>query len=78
MLPAGLTLGWDKASVKTVNAKRAQISLDGIWRFAPAAEAAPDPPKVGWAYLKVPGSWQDRPGRGSACNLRPPLPCTIP
>ena len=38
VLPAGITLDWDKTSVKTVNAKRAQVSLDGIWRFIPAAE----------------------------------------
>ena len=63
MLPAGVALDWDKTSVKTVNAKRAQISLDGIWRFIPAAEGAAEPPKLGWAYIKVPGSWQDRSGQ---------------
>ncbi len=66
VLPAGISLGWDKTSVKTVNAKRAQVSLDGIWRFTPAAEAEVDPPKLGWAYINVPGNWQDRPGRRSA------------
>ena len=39
-LPAGMSLGWDKTNVKALNAKRAQVSLDGIWRFIPAAEAA--------------------------------------
>ncbi|MCX6905155.1 MAG: hypothetical protein NTW03_17085 [Verrucomicrobia bacterium] len=58
-----LTLNWDKASIVTVNAKRAQVSLAGIWRFAPAAEGTAEPPKVGWAYIKVPGSWQNPPGR---------------
>jgi beta-galactosidase len=57
VLPAGVELGWDNMSVETVNAKRAQVSLDGIWRFTPAAEAA-EPPKLGWAYIRVPGSWQ--------------------
>ena len=37
--------------------KRAQVSLDGIWRFIPAAEGAASP-KLGWAYIKVPGTWQ--------------------
>jgi len=66
VLPVGIALGWDKANVKTVNAKRAQVSLDGIWRFTPASEAEVDPPKLGWAYINVPGNWQDRRGRRSA------------
>jgi len=63
-LPAGVTLDWDKTSVETLNSKRSQVSLDGIWRFIPAAEGSAEPPKVGWAYIKVPGSWQGRGGRG--------------
>ena len=63
VLPPGTTLNWDKASIVTVNAKRAQVSLTGIWRFVPATEGAAEPPKVGWAYIKVPGSWQSPPGR---------------
>lgn len=66
VLPAGVELDWDKAIVKTVNTKLAQVFLDGIWRFTPAAEAAAEPPKLGWAYIKVPGSWQNRQGRRSA------------
>ncbi len=69
-LPPGVALGWDKADVRTINAKREQVSLDGIWRFTPAAEGVADPPKLGWAYIKVPGSWQDRQGRGSAFVAR--------
>jgi beta-galactosidase len=65
VLPAGATLDWDKTSVATVNAKRAQLSLDGIWRFIPAAEAAANPPKLGWGYIKVPGDWQIHPGKPS-------------
>jgi beta-galactosidase len=65
-LPAGVALNWDKTDVKTVNAKRAQVSLDGVWRFTPATEGAAEPPKPGWAYIKVPGDWQNRPGRASS------------
>ena len=37
VLPAGADLGWDKSERLTaVNARRAQVSLDGIWRFMPA------------------------------------------
>jgi hypothetical protein len=64
-LPSGMTLNWDKTSIVTVNAKRAQVSLAGIWRIIPAAEGTAEPPKVGWAYIKVPGSWQNSQGRSS-------------
>ena len=63
-LPVGMDLNWEKlnyvAGGVTANAKRSQVSLDGIWRFIPAVEGAAEPPKLGWAYLKVPGSWQQR------------------
>ncbi len=65
VLPAGTSLNWDKANIVTVNAKRAEISLDGIWRFIPATEGAAEPAKLGWAYIKVPGSWQRSQGRSS-------------
>src|SRR5262249_28798311 len=66
VLPAGMALDWDKTDVTPLNAKRAQVALDGIWRFAPATAGAAEPPKVGWAYIKVPGDWQGRPGSASA------------
>src|SRR5208283_1335858 len=65
MLPDGITLNWDKTSVTTVNAKRAQVSLDGIWRFIPAVEGSAEPPQAGWAYIKVPGNWQGSRNRRS-------------
>ncbi|MGO8928368.1 MAG: sugar-binding domain-containing protein [Limisphaerales bacterium] len=64
-LPTGVSLNWDKMSITTVNAKRAQVSLDGIWHFIPAAEGTAEAPKVGWAYIKVPGSWQSSRGRSA-------------
>ncbi|MBU6401095.1 MAG: alpha-L-fucosidase, partial [Verrucomicrobia bacterium] len=63
-LPAGLSLDWDQTRVVTVNAKRARASLNGLWRFRPAAEGIAEPPKAGWGYIKVPGSWQG-PRRGA-------------
>lgn len=65
VLPDGFTLAWDKTDIKTVNAKREQMSLDGIWRFIPAVEGAAEPPGVGRAYIKVPGNWQRSQGRSS-------------
>ncbi|HWV98481.1 MAG TPA: hypothetical protein VNZ64_02195 [Candidatus Acidoferrum sp.] len=65
VLPASISLNWDKPSVVTVNAKRHKVSLDGIWRFIPATEGAPEPAKLGWAYIRVPGSWQRSRGNSS-------------
>ena len=65
VLPPGVSLNWDKTSVKTLSAKREELSLNGIWRFIPAVEGGAQPPKLGWAYLKVPGSWQSSRGRSS-------------
>jgi beta-galactosidase len=62
VLPAGYDLAWDKTSVTTVNAKRAEASLNGVWRFVPAVEGSAQPPKLGWGYIKVPGTWQARGG----------------
>ncbi|UCD51921.1 MAG: hypothetical protein JSW27_04645, partial [Phycisphaerales bacterium] len=70
VLPAGIALDWDETDIKMVTAKRDEVSLDGIWRFTPAVEGQTDPPELGWAYIKVPGSWQDRPGRRSAFLAR--------
>jgi hypothetical protein len=68
VLPDGITLDWDKLSVKTVtvNAKRTQVALDGVWRFIPAGESTAEPPQVGWAYIKVPGDWQIHPDKRSS------------
>ncbi|HZR16810.1 MAG TPA: glycoside hydrolase family 2 TIM barrel-domain containing protein, partial [Verrucomicrobiae bacterium] len=64
-LPAGTALNWDKTTITTLSSKRAQVSLDGIWRFMPATEGVAEPQKVGWAYIKVPGSWQSSRGKSS-------------
>ncbi len=65
ILPTGVSLDWDKTSIVTVNAKRVRASLDGIWRFIPATEGAAEPDRIGWAFIKVPGSWQRSQGRSS-------------
>ena len=36
VLPSGISLGWDKTQVMSLNPKRAQVSLDGVWRLSPA------------------------------------------
>ncbi|MGA3266852.1 MAG: sugar-binding domain-containing protein [Verrucomicrobiota bacterium] len=56
-LPAGTSLNWDQTRAATVNAKRSQAALNGLWRFVPAVAGETAPPKAGWGYIKVPGSW---------------------
>ena len=57
VLPDGTSLNWDQLNIQTVNSKRTEALLNGIWRFAPALEGAAEPPQVGWGYIRVPGSW---------------------
>jgi beta-galactosidase len=59
VLPAGMSLDWDKAPVVALNDKRSQMSLNGIWRFIPATQGSDAPADVGWGFVKVPGSWQN-------------------
>ncbi len=66
VLPAGMSLNWDQAKIETVNAKRSRAVLDGLWRFMPAVSGDTTPPKLGWGFINVPGSWakhheEDRP-----------------
>ncbi len=69
VLPAGMSLNWGKTSVVTVNTKRSRVSLDGIWRFTPAVAGNAGPPKVGWAYINVPGNWGSRRGEAKTSDL---------
>jgi beta-galactosidase len=54
--PLGLRQGTsDPVSVKTLSPRRAALSLDGLWRFAPAQ--GDKAPTEGWGSIQVPGSW---------------------
>ena len=64
VMPAGISLNWEQIKEETINPKRTQVSLDGIWCFMPAVEGVMQPPKLGWNYIRVPGSWQGSKGRG--------------
>jgi beta-galactosidase len=68
VLPAGMSLNWDGTSVVTVTTKRSRVCLDGIWRFTPAASGETYPPKMGWAYINVPGSWGNRRHKGKSSD----------
>lgn len=64
-LAIGTGLNWDKANIVAVNAKRAQISLDGVWRFMPVSEESAEFVQAACAHIKVPGSWQNSRGRSA-------------
>jgi len=66
VLMSGMT---HTTKVIQVNAKRAQVSLDGIWSFIPAVSGESAPPKMGWGYIKVPGSWASHRGRARSSDL---------
>jgi beta-galactosidase len=58
-----------QTKVIPVNEKRAQVSLDGVWSFMPAVAGKGGPPKMGWGYIKVPGSWASRRSKGRSSDL---------
>jgi beta-galactosidase len=57
--PTPNNLNWDKAEVQPISSKRAQISLNGQWKFMPAEGATASDPKSGWGYIRVPGNWKN-------------------
>ncbi|MGA9061693.1 MAG: sugar-binding domain-containing protein, partial [Terracidiphilus sp.] len=69
VLPAGMSLNWDKLGIETVNAKRSRALLDGVWRFMPAVAGEAIPPKQGWGFIKVPGSWAGWEEENRSANL---------
>ncbi len=73
MLPAGISLNWDQINDETINSRRTQVSLDGIWRFMPAVEGVMEPPQLGWNYIRVPGNWQGADGRTRVSESSPLL-----
>jgi hypothetical protein len=55
-LPADRAADYAQKPVATLTDRRAEISLNGLWKFAPAAGVTLKEPK-GFGYAKVPGSW---------------------
>ncbi|MDP3849125.1 MAG: glycoside hydrolase family 2 TIM barrel-domain containing protein [Luteolibacter sp.] len=53
---------WGKEPVEKHGPHREIVCLNGLWRFMPAAgPAVSKPPKAGWGWLRVPGSWRSGP-----------------
>jgi beta-galactosidase len=69
VLPAGKSLNWDTTQVVALNAKRSHVSLDGIWRIMPARAGEAEPPKLGWGFINVPGSWASWQEENGSANL---------
>jgi beta-galactosidase len=57
-LPEGERTYWGEEPVETVSRTRAEICINGLWRFMPATDIADAAPtEQGWGYIRVPGDW---------------------
>ncbi len=57
-LPEGVKAVWDTARAwHETTPTRERICLNGLWRWQPAGDDAPQPPASGWGYYKVPACW---------------------
>jgi beta-galactosidase/beta-glucuronidase len=58
---AGQQPVWDAAkALHESTLTRERISVNGLWRWQPAAADARDVPSAGWGFLRVPESWPSR------------------
>ncbi|MHB8898360.1 MAG: sugar-binding domain-containing protein, partial [Thermoguttaceae bacterium] len=56
-LPDGVRAVWDlEHAWRQATATRERVSINGLWRWQPAGEAAAVP-ESGWGHYKVPGCW---------------------
>ena len=61
-LPPGVRAVWDLAKAwRETTPTRERICINGLWRWQPAADGAPEVPATAWGYYKVPACW---PGAG--------------
>src|SRR5579859_6806434 len=59
-LPDGVKAVWDPSQAwRESTPTRERISINGLWRWQPAADAAAAtaPPSQSWGYLRVPEPW---------------------
>jgi hypothetical protein len=58
LLPPGVKAVWDEAKAwRETTPTRERLCINGLWRWQPAPENAPDVPTGGWGYYKVPACW---------------------
>jgi beta-galactosidase len=53
----GAQIDWGNEAVRVLTSKRAEVSLNGAWNFAPAASNVA-PRNNEWGFARVPGSWR--------------------
>ncbi|MGE5612271.1 MAG: sugar-binding domain-containing protein, partial [Bacillota bacterium] len=54
---------WGREPIEGANSQRAEIRLNGTWRFMPAVGPAESQPTDDWGYIHVPGDWRNTPAR---------------
>jgi len=73
-LPDGVKAVWDVGKAfREATATRERISINGLWRWRPAADEQMPPPG-GWGYLRVPGVWPVNSPRASRPQVFYPDP----
>jgi len=57
-LPAGVKTAWDLGKAwRQATPTREKISINGLWRWQPAANDSGTVPTASWGWFKVPGGW---------------------
>lgn len=57
-LPEGVRAVWSlESAFREATPTRERISINGLWRWQPAAPDAERPPGEGWGHFKVPAPW---------------------
>ncbi len=57
-LPPGVKAVWDAdRAFHETTPTRERLCINGLWRWQPAADNAPQPPTAAWGYYKVPACW---------------------
>ena len=57
-LPAGVRAVWDPGkAARETTPTRERLSINGLWRWQPAADNSVQVPTAAWGYYKVPACW---------------------
>jgi beta-galactosidase len=48
----------EERPVEVLTSKRAEVVLNGLWKFQPGVAGAKEPTPTGWGSIFVPGSWR--------------------
>ncbi len=58
-VPSGQSVTWGQEPIEELGPRRAEVCLNGLWRFQPAlGPAVATPQSTGWGWVRVPGSWR--------------------